>query len=120
MLDRIALRGLVAQGRHGWFPEERQAGQEFQVDVVLGLDIRKAAATDDLADTVDYGTLADRIVAVTEGEPVRLVETLAERIAALCLEDRRVEEVEVTVHKPQAPIAVPFADVAVTIRRTRT
>jgi dihydroneopterin aldolase len=117
--DRIALRGLTVRGRHGWFAHERETGQEFMIDVVLGVDTRAAAKSDDLADTVDYGTLADRVVGLAAGEPVRLVETLAQRIADLCLSDAKVEDVEVTVHKPQAPMPVPFGDLTVTIRRTR-
>ena len=120
MPDRIALRGLTARGRHGWFPDERETSHEFQVDVVLGVDTREAAMSDDLADTVDYGSLAERVVGVVAGEPVKLVETLAQRIADLCLTDARVEDVEVTVHKPEAPVTVPFDDMTVTIRRVRT
>jgi dihydroneopterin aldolase len=118
--DRIALRGLTARGRHGWFEHEREDGQEFTVDVVLGVDTRAAAESDDLADTVDYGNLAERVAGVVAGVPVRLVETLAQRIADLCLDDTRVEDVEVTVHKPEAPVPVPFGDVTVTIRRARS
>jgi dihydroneopterin aldolase len=118
--DRIALRGVTARGRHGWFPHERENGQRFIIDVVIGVDTRSAAATDDLAATVDYGTLAEKIAGVVGGEPVKLLETLAQRIAQVCLGDDRVEDVEVTVHKPDAPVPVPFDDVAVTIRRTRT
>ncbi len=120
MPDRIALRGIAARGRHGWFPHERESGQRFVVDVALGVDTRSAASTDDLAETVDYGTLAEKIAGVVAGEPVKLLETLAQRVAELCLADDRVIDVEVTVHKPDAPVAVPFDDVAVTIRRTRT
>jgi dihydroneopterin aldolase len=94
-------------------------GQEFVVDVALGLDTSPAAAEDDLSRTVDYGSLADRLVAVVEGEPVALIETLADRLAGVCLEDRTVAEVEVTVHKPHAPLPHPFTDVAVKIRRSR-
>lgn len=119
-LDRIELRGLRARGRHGCLPAERELGQEFVVDVVLGLDVRPAAAADDLSRTVDYGTLADRLVAIVQGEPVDLIETLAERLAAACLRDPLVEETEVTVHKPNAPVRHPFTDVAVTVRRGRT
>ena len=120
MTDRIALRGLSAHGRHGWFREEQDAGQEFRADVVLGVDTRAAAVSDDLADTVDYGNLAQRVVGVIAGEPVKLVETLAQRIADVCLAFAHVQDVEVTVHKPKAPILVPFGDVTVTIRRART
>lgn len=119
MLDRIELRGIAARGRHGWFAYEREESQPFLVDVTLGVDTRPAAASDELSDTVDYGTLAERVVRAVEAEPVKLVETLAQRIADICLDDIRVEEVEVTVHKPEAPTTVPVGDVTVTIRRAR-
>jgi 7,8-dihydroneopterin aldolase/epimerase/oxygenase len=117
--DRVLLRGLRARGRHGWFDWEREQGQEFVVDVELTLDTRPAAAADDLAATVDYGTLGTDVVALVEGDPVRLIETLAARIADRCLADGRVDAVSVTVHKPQAPMQVPFTDVAVTVVRRR-
>ncbi|MFC0038260.1 dihydroneopterin aldolase [Actinomadura rayongensis] len=119
MSDRIELRGLRARGRHGVLPAERELGQEFVVDVSLALDTRPAAATDDLARTVDYGTLAGRLVAAVEQDPVDLLETLAERLAGICLADPVVTEAEVTVHKPSAPVPHPFADVAVRITRSR-
>ncbi|MGK5551154.1 dihydroneopterin aldolase [Actinomadura kijaniata] len=119
-LDRIELRGLRARGRHGCLPAERELGQEFVVDVTLGLDIRPAAAGDDLSRTVDYGSLAGRLVAAVEGEPVNLIETLAERLAKICLEDPTVQEAAVTVHKPAAPVPHPFTDVAVKIVRSRS
>jgi 7,8-dihydroneopterin aldolase/epimerase/oxygenase len=118
--DLIILRGLTARGRHGWHDEEQQRGQLFRVDVTLDVDTAKAAATDDLADTVDYGALARGVVELVEGEPVRLIETLAVRVADLCLTSPLVQEAEVTVHKPEAPLTVPFDDVAVTIRRSRS
>ncbi|WP_232383916.1 dihydroneopterin aldolase [Actinomadura violacea] len=118
-LDRIELRGLRARGRHGVLPAERELGQEFVVDVSLGLDTRPAAENDDLSRTVDYGTLAGRLVEVVEGEPVDLIETLADRLAKTCLGDPAVVEAEVTVHKPSAPVPHPFTDVAVKIRRSR-
>ncbi|MDS1271918.1 dihydroneopterin aldolase [Lipingzhangella sp. LS1_29] len=119
-LDRIALRGLRARGWHGVYAEERREGQEFVVDVVLGLDTAPAAANDELAHTVHYGELSQRLLGVVSGEPVQLIETLAERIARTCLAEPLVREVEVTVHKPEAPIPeVTFEDVSVTIRRPR-
>ncbi|MCP9952757.1 MULTISPECIES: dihydroneopterin aldolase [Actinomadura] len=118
-LDRIELRGLRARGRHGCLPAERELGQEFVVDAVLGLDTRPAAEGDDLSRTVDYGTLAGRLVAVVEGEPVNLLETLADRLATICLEEKTVSEVEITVHKPSAPVPHPFTDIAVKIKRSR-
>nr|WP_187361342.1 dihydroneopterin aldolase [Phytoactinopolyspora mesophila] len=114
------MRAIAAQGRHGWFPHEQEHGQQFVVDIALSVDTRPAATSDELSDTVDYGILAERVVDVVEGEPVKLVETLAQRIADVCLEDHRVEDVEVTVHKPEAPTTVPVGDVTVTIRRART
>ena len=115
--DRITLRGLRVHGRHGVLPEEREHGQDFVVDAVLKLDTRVAAENDALAETVDYGVLAQRLADVVAGEPCDLIETLAARLAAVCLSHPRVFEVEVTVHKPSAPIAVPFDDVAVTVVR---
>lgn len=119
-LDRIALRGLRVRGHHGVYGFEREQGQDFVVDVVLQLPLRAAAASDDVADTVHYGELADEIAAIVGGEPVNLIETLAARIADAVLRDERVHAVEVSVHKPQAPIAQTFDDVAVTITRSRT
>jgi dihydroneopterin aldolase len=118
--DRISLIGLRAFGRHGVLDHERRDGQEFVVDAVLWLDTRPAAAADDLALTVDYGAVAARLAAIVSGEPVALIETLAARLAAACLSaGQAVREVEITVHKPQAPVPVPFRDVTVTIRRGR-
>ncbi|HEU5155519.1 MAG TPA: dihydroneopterin aldolase [Streptosporangiaceae bacterium] len=118
-MDRVALRGLRARGRHGYLPAERELGQEFVVDVVLGFDTRPAAAHDDLSRTVDYGALTGRLVALIEGPPVNLIETLAERLAAVCLDHPHVEEAEITVHKPNAPMPYRFEDVSVTIHRAR-
>ncbi len=115
--DRIALTGLRVRGYHGVLPFEREQGQDFLVDVVLSVDVREPAASDDLEDTVDYGALALRLAEVVAGEPVNLLETLAERLADACLEDDRVGSAEVTVHKPSAPIPLAFADVSVTVVR---
>lgn len=119
-MDRIELNGLRVRGHHGVFDFERRHGQDFVVDVTLELDVSVAAASDKLIDTVDYGELAEGLARVVEGEPVDLIETLAERLAAVCLGDERVSFATVTVHKPQAPIPLAFADVAVTIRRERS
>lgn len=119
MTDRITLRGLRAVGHHGVYPEERAAGQPFVVDVTLELDTAPAAASDEVTDTVHYGELAQKVVAVVTGDPVNLLETLAQRVADVCLAESLVEAVEVTVHKPQAPVGVPFEDVAVSIVRRR-
>jgi dihydroneopterin aldolase len=118
--DRIRLAGLQVRGFHGVFEHERRDGQDFLVDAELELSTETAAASDDLADTVNYGDLANRLAAVISGKPVNLLETLAARLIDECLADPRVEAATITVHKPQAPIPLTFADVAVTIRRTRT
>ncbi|HZB20690.1 MAG TPA: dihydroneopterin aldolase [Blastococcus sp.] len=115
--DRIALRGLRAHGRHGVYDFERERGQMFRVDAVLELDTRPAAAGDDLDRTVNYAELAQQLYAVLSGEPVNLLETLAQRLADVCLASPLVGAVEITVHKPQAELGVPFDDVTVTIRR---
>ena len=117
--DRLSVTGIEVFGHHGVLDFERRDGQLFGVDLVLALDTRAAAASDDLADTVDYGSLVTRVKEAVEQDPVDLVETLAERIAGICLGDPRVAWTEVTVHKPHAPIAADFGDVALTITRTR-
>ncbi len=119
MSDQIILTGVRGTGHHGVFDFERADGQEFIVDIVLHLDTEVAAGSDNLADTVEYGVVALRAHERITGEPVDLIETLAEVIAADCLGFTRVSAVEVTVHKPQAPITVPFDDVAIRIVRTR-
>lgn len=117
--DHILLKGLRVKGFHGVFEHERRAGQDFLIDVALQLDTRPAAGTDQLEDTVDYGALAIGLAEIVRGEPVNLLETLAERLADRCLADQRVVQAEVTVHKPEAPIPEMFSDVAVRIRRGR-
>ena len=119
-LDRITLEGLRVFARHGVGEHEQRDGQEFVIDAVLWLDTRAAAADDDLSLTVDYGAVADLLVQLASGPPVRLIETLAQRLADGCLSEPRVQEVEITVHKPHAPIPHRFTDVTVAIRRRRT
>lgn len=118
-MDLIEIRGLRVRGRHGVLESERRNGQDFLVDAVLGVDTRAAAAGDDLTRTVDYAALSERLAAVVAGEPVRLIETLADRLAVVCLADPAVREARITVHKPQAPLGRPFGDVSVTICRSR-
>ena len=115
--DRVILTGLRAVGHHGVFEFERREGQEFVVDVVLEVDTRPAAASDSLRDTVNYADVAEAVHARITGEPVDLIETLAQLIADECLRDARVARVHVTVHKPSAPVPVAFSDIAVTIVR---
>ena len=117
--DRITLRGLRAHGRHGVYAFERERGQVFVVDAVLELDTTAAAAGDDLDRTVNYAELAHQLYAVVTGEPVNLIEALAQRLADVCLANPLVDAVEITVHKPQAELGVPFDDVTVSIRRER-
>jgi dihydroneopterin aldolase len=118
-LDRIDLRGVSARGHHGLFEHERRDGQVFLADVSLGLDLGPAAREHDLSLSVDYGSLAQAIHDVIVGEPVDLIETVALRMVDLCLAESSVRWASVTVHKPEAPIAVTFSDVAVTIERSK-
>lgn len=118
MTDQLAVRGLEIHAHHGVFDFERRDGQVFVIDLLLGYDARRAAASDDLSDTVDYGTLVADVKKAAEQDPVDLIETLGERIAQVCLTRRQVDWVEVTVHKPHAPVDATFQDVALTIRRT--
>lgn len=116
----ITLTGLRARGHHGVLEHERATGQVFLVDLELELDIDRAAATDDVADTVNYAEVAEVVEGVITGPPVNLIETVAVRIAESILADfDRVTAVVAAVSKPQAPIPADFANVAVTVARTR-
>jgi dihydroneopterin aldolase len=117
--DMIVLSGLEAFGYHGVLPDERRLGQPFITDVELHLDVAKAAASDDLSATVDYSNVAAGVMSIVQGEPCQLIETVAERIAQQVLSHEPVMWVRVTVHKPEAPIGVPFSDVSVTVVRAR-
>ena len=117
--DTISLLGLRVFAHHGVLSEEQDSGQEFVIDAIIRTDLTRAADSDDLADTIDYGTVAEAIHARVAGERWNLIERVAERVADLLLEDERVEGVDVRVHKPAAPIPVPFEDVVVEVRRSR-
>jgi dihydroneopterin aldolase len=117
--DELTVRGIECLGHHGVFEFERTEGQLFVIDLTLGLDTRSAAISDDLRDTVDYGSLVMKVKAAVETDPVDLIETLAQRVADVCLLDDRVGYAKVTIHKPTAPIQATFADVALTITRKR-
>lgn len=117
--DRIVLEGVEAVGHHGVLAFEKVDGQPFIVDVVLELDLSRAGRTDALGDTVSYAEVAGDVVARITGPSFDLVERLAEVIAADALARPLVDAVEVTVHKPQAPVGHPFTDVRVSIRRER-
>jgi len=119
MTDRITLTGLRVRGHHGVYEHERRDGQDFLVDITVWLDLDRAAATDDVTDTLHYGELAERAAAIVGGEPRNLIETVAAAIADDVMLDGRPHAVEVTVHKPSAPIPLTFADVSVTARRSR-
>ena len=119
MSDLIRITGIRAEGFHGVYPRERERGQEFVVEVSLHTETSPAAFTDDLAHTVDYAAVAADVVTLITGEPVNLIETLAERIAWRVLARDFVTSVDVTVHKPQADLGVPVDDVSVTVHRER-
>lgn len=118
-LDRVSVTGIRARGFHGVLAHEKQDGQEFSCDVSMHLSVVRAGRTDDLRDAVDYSVVARTVHDVLAGPSLDLVETVAERIAAAVLEDERVHAVDVVVHKPQAPVGVPFDDVQVRVTRTR-
>lgn len=115
--DRISLTGLKVYGHHGVLPEERRHGQEFVVDVVLHADVREAGKTDELSRTIDYAQVAAMIEECVSREPLNLIEALAQRIADRILQLDRISIVEVTVHKPYAPIPMEFTDVSVSVVR---
>jgi 7,8-dihydroneopterin aldolase/epimerase/oxygenase len=119
MIGVIRLSGIKVFAHHGVLPEEHAIGQEFVVDVAVELDIERAAHDDDLASTMDYGILAESIHRRVARERWNLIERVADRVVDLVFEDERVRAVEVTVHKPRAPIPVEFDDVSVTLRRSR-
>jgi 7,8-dihydroneopterin aldolase/epimerase/oxygenase len=122
--DRIAVTGVSAFGYHGVLPIERQTGQTFIADVVLHAEVRRAGRTDNLDHTIDYSAVAESMVAAITGEPLNLIEALAQRIADGVFavtesHEVHVSMVEVTVHKPGAPIDAQFSDVSVSIVRVR-
>ena len=118
--DRIELRGLRLLGVHGALPDEQARAQPFEVDLDVDADLAAAAHTDDLADTVDYGALAEAMARVVGSERYALLESLAERMAEVALADDRVQSVTVTVRKLRPPVAVDVATAGVRITRTRT
>jgi len=118
MADRITLTGLRVRGRHGVYDHEKRDGQDFLVDVVVWADLDRAAYSDDLTATVDYGRLAALVAEIVAGQPRDLIEAVAAEIADRIMAEHAVHAAEVTVHKPDAPIPLTFDDVAVTIRRS--
>jgi dihydroneopterin aldolase len=119
MSDRILLTGMVFRGRHGVHERERRDGQRFEVDVELWVDLQAAGRSDDLARTVDYAAVRETVREIVEGEPYRLIEALAESIAAALLSTYPVDEVTVRVRKPEVDLGGPLAGVGIEIRRGR-
>jgi len=117
MADRITLTGLTVFGRHGVFAHEKRDGQDFVVDLTVWLDLTAAAAKDDLNRTVHYGELAQLAADIIGGPSRDLIEAVAGEIANAVLAGFPVTSVEVTLHKPAAPIPLRFADVSVTVTR---
>ena len=119
-LDKIALSGMKFYGYHGCLNEAREQGQDFYVDVTLSLSLHSAGKSDELKNTVNYASVFEIVKSVVEGQRFHLIEAIAERIADLILgRYSEVRAVEVTVHKPAAPIPGDFQDAAVTIRRAQ-
>lgn len=120
MSDQIKLTGISGFGYHGVLESERANGQNFRSDVTIFLNTRTAGETDDLNNTINYAEVANLVHEFIVGEPVQLLETLAEKIASAILAGYQLaNSVEVTIHKPEAPISIPFLDVSVTIQRSR-
>jgi dihydroneopterin aldolase len=120
MNDRIEIKGVSDFGFHGVLEQERRNGQEFRVDVVLFLDLSGPSITDELEETINYASVCMAISEEIKGEPVALIERLAGRISERLFEDFLIlRKVEVTVHKPFAPVEQDFSDIFVTIERTR-
>jgi len=117
--DVVEVRGLRVMGVHGVLPEEQARAQPFEIDLDVETDLSAAGRTDDLADTIDYGNLAEMVARVVSGERFRLLERLAERIAEVVLEDERVESVTVAVRKLRPPVPVNLSTVGVRITRSR-
>lgn len=117
--DVIEVVGIRAHGYHGVLEHERREGQLFIADVAVVVDTQAAAASDDLINTVDYSLIAQGAHSVLGGEPADLIETVAKRIADLCLALPGVAAVEVALHKPGAPVGVPVSDVVLRIVRER-
>jgi 7,8-dihydroneopterin aldolase/epimerase/oxygenase len=117
--DTIQITGLRVHGKHGVYDSEREHSQEFAIDAVLELDLSQASSSDEVSDTLHYGELAQNLKGAVAGEPVNLLETLADRLAGICLADKKVLAVTITIHKPQAAQKHQASDISVTIRRAK-
>ncbi|MFZ7102832.1 MAG: dihydroneopterin aldolase [Peptococcaceae bacterium] len=119
-MDKIIMKNLVFYGYHGVLPEESTLGQRFYIDAELFLDLKEAGRTDDVRNTVSYADVLDLIREIATGQRFKLIEALAEKIAAGVLEKYTlIKEIKITVRKPQAPVRGIFDYFAVEIRRTR-
>lgn len=116
-MDELRITGIQAKGFHGLFDFEQREGQIFLVDLLVPLDLSKPGKTDSIADTVDYGAVTARVKELIESGPYLLIERLAEVIATTLKEEFGLSHIEVTVHKPDAPVGVKVSDISVTIRR---
>lgn len=118
-MGRITLHGIEVWANHGLDPEERARGQPFMIHVTLQADLSEAAASDDLADTIDYAVLAREVASAATAGPFHLLETVASRLLDVVLAHARVQTAEVTIEKPHAPLGVAAAGVSVTMQRAR-
>jgi dihydroneopterin aldolase len=118
--DRITLRGMRFLGRHGVQLEERMEPQPFEVDVILHGDLSKPSASDELTDTIDYSAVFTVVAEVVERRSYRLIEALAGAIAEAVLAAHPVDDVEVRVRKPKAPLPGAFETVEASLRRRRS
>lgn len=120
--DRLTLRGMRFQARHGVLPSEKVEPQPFEVDVVLHADLARASETDALADTVDYSRVHELVGAIVIGRSFDLIEGLAGEIARAVLgatDPRLVDAVEVAVRKPEAPLEGDLDTVEAALLRRR-
>ena len=119
MSDFIEIRRIAGFGYHGLFEDERQNGQSFEVDVKLELKNKRAGKSDLITDAVDYSEVIRVVHLLIVGEPVNLIERLAQIIATVLLDTFPIKSVEVVLHKANAPVGIPVGDIAICIKRTR-
>ena len=119
-MDKILIKKIRAYGYIGFFAAEKQLGQWFSVDLVIETELCAAAQSDDLTQTIDYGTIVKQTRSLIEASTVDLIETVAEQIAQMILKINRVQGVEVTLTKENAPIPDFSGTVAVSIHRVQT
>ena len=119
-VDKILLKDLKLYGYHGVFPEERERGQNFYVDVEISAELKQAGITDDIVDTIDYSKVCDIIKDINKNNKFRLIESFAHNISREILSAyEEIKELTVRVRKPEAPIDADFKWVGVEIKRSR-